>query len=92
MIKAIVDLIIAFLGLIETMARSMRKAVVNLGWGIAFMVIAALLILASSAFFMWGLYQYFAALLSPAVSAFIVSFVSLVLAVIAGWIAHRRVS
>jgi hypothetical protein len=91
MIKAIIDLVIAFLDLVVTMARSMRKAVVNLGWGLAFIVIAALLILASVAFFLWGLYQYFAALLSPVASAFIVSLVTLVLAVVAGWIANRRV-
>jgi uncharacterized protein YggT (Ycf19 family) len=76
----------------ETMTRSLRRAVVNLGWGLAFIVIAALLVLASMAFFLWGLYQYFASLLSPVASAFIVSLVALVLAVVAGWIAHRRVS
>jgi hypothetical protein len=90
-IKAIVDLVIAFLDLIETMTRSLRRAVVNLGWGLAFIVIAALLILASAVFFLWGLYQYFAALLSPVASAFIVSLVALALAALAGWIANRRV-
>jgi len=91
-IKAIIDLVIAFLSLIETMTRSLRSAVVNLGWGLAFIAIAALLILASMVLFLWGLYQYFAALLSPVVSAFMVSLVALVLAVVAGCIAHRRVS
>jgi hypothetical protein len=91
-IKAIIDLVIAFLGLIESMTRSMRRAAVNLGWGLAFMAIAALLIVASTGFFLWGLYQYFAAILSSATSALIVSLVALVLAVIAGWIANRRVS
>jgi hypothetical protein len=90
-IKAIVDLVIAFLDLIETMTRSLRRSVVNLGWGLAFIVIAALLVLASAVFFLWGLYQYFASLLSPVASAFIVSLVALVLAVVAGWIANRRV-
>ncbi len=74
------------------MTRSLRGAVVNLGWGLAFIAIAALLILASVALFLWGLYQYFAALLSPVAAALIVSLVALVLAVVAGWIAHRRVS
>ena len=91
MIKAIVDLVIAFLGLIETMARSMRRAIVNLGWGIAFLAIALLLIIASMVFFLWGLYQYFAILLSPPASALILSLVALVLAVVAGWMANRRV-
>ncbi len=91
MIKAIVDLVIAFLDLVVSMTRSLRRAVVNLGWGLAFINIAALLVLASTAFFLWGLYQYFSALLSPVAAAFIVSLVALVLAVIAGWIANRQV-
>lgn len=33
MIKAIVDLVIAFLDLIEAGALTLRRAVVNLGWG-----------------------------------------------------------
>jgi hypothetical protein len=90
-IKAIIDLVIAFLNLIEAEARTLRRAVVNLGWGLAFIVIAALLILASAVFFLWGLHQYFAALLSPVASAFIVSLASLALAAVAGWIAYRRV-
>ena len=91
MIKAIVDLVIAFLGLIETMTRSMHRAIVNLGWGLVFLAITLLLIIASMLFFLWGLYQYFAILLSPAASALIVSLVALVLAVVSGWIANRRV-
>jgi len=89
-IKAVVDLVIAFLGLVEAEVRTLRRTVVNLGWGLAFIVIAALLVFASAVFFLWGLFQYFAALLSPVASAFIVSLVALMLAVIAGWIAHRR--
>ncbi len=90
MIKAIVDLIIAFLDLLEAEARTLRRTVVNFHWGLAFIVIAALLVIVSAGFFLWGLFQYFAALLSPVASAFIVSLVALVLAVIAGWIAYRR--
>jgi hypothetical protein len=90
-IKAIVDLVIAFLDLVATMTRSLRKAVVKMGWGLAFIVIAALLVLASAVFFLWGLFQYFAALLSPVASAFIVSLVALALAAVAGWNANRQV-
>jgi hypothetical protein len=90
-IKAVIDIFIAFLSLIEAEARALRRILVNLGWGLAFIVIAALLVLVSAVFFLWGLYQYFAALLSPVASAFLVSLAALVLAAIAGWIAYRRV-
>ena len=59
--------------------------------GLTFIVIAALLVLASAIFFRWGLCQYFAALQSPVTSAFIVSPVALALVAVAGLIAHRLV-
>jgi len=90
-IKAVIDIFIAFLNLIETEARALRRILVNLGWGLAFIVIAALLVLVSAVFFLWGLYLYFAALLSPVTAAFLVSLAALALAAIAGWIAYRRV-
>jgi len=53
-IKAVIDIFIAFLSLIEAEARALRRILVNLGWGLAFIVIAALLVLVSAVFYLWG--------------------------------------
>ncbi len=91
MVKAIIELFIALLNLVQAEARTLRRMVVNLGWGLAFIAIAALLVVVAAVFFLWGLHQYFAALLSPVASSFIVSAAALLLAAIAGWAARQRV-
>jgi hypothetical protein len=91
MITTVIDLIIALLDLVRTQARALRRMVVDLGWGLAFIMIAAILVLASAVFFLLGTYQYFSSLISPVAAAFLVSLVALLLAVIAAWIAHRKV-
>jgi len=91
MMTAVMDIFILFFDLIRKQTQALRMMVVDLGWSLAFILIAALLITASAAFFLLGMYQYFSALLSPVAAAFLVSFIALVLAVIAAWIAHRKV-
>jgi hypothetical protein len=91
MMSAVADVIISFLDLIEAEGRALRRSVANLGWALAFIVMAALLALTSAGFFFWGLHQYVAMQLSPVASAFLLSFIALVLAVIAAGFALWRV-
>lgn len=76
--------------LLEAEGRILRRAVMNLGWALAFVAIAALLVLTSAGFFLLGLYQYFAACHSPATASLIVSSVSLALALIFAGVALWR--
>ena len=89
-ITMVLDFVTALLNLLESEARILRRAVMRLGWGLAFIVIAAVLALVAAGFFLWGLYQYLAALLSPAGAAFVVSFAALVFAVAAAGLARWR--
>ena len=91
MMSALADIVISFLDLIEAEGRAVRRAVMNLGWALAFIVIAALLALTSAGFFFWGLHQYLAMQLSPVASAFLLSIIALVLAAIAAGLARWRV-
>ncbi len=91
MMTVVIDLFISFLDLIRTQTQVLRRMIVDLGWGLAFIMIAACLILASAAFCLLGLYQYFSCILSPVAASFLVSLVAMLLAVIAAWIAHRKV-
>jgi hypothetical protein len=91
MITTLTHLAIMLLDRIEAEGRVLRRAVANLGWALAFIVIAALLLLVSAGFFVWGLYQFIAVQTSPLVAALLLSFVTLVLAAIAAAFALWRV-
>jgi hypothetical protein len=91
MMSNLADIVIAFLDLLEAEGRSLRRSVMNLGWAIAFIVIALFLFLASAGFFLWGLYQFLAVQTTPVVSALLLSFVALVLAAMAAGYSLWRV-
>jgi hypothetical protein len=54
----------------------------RLGWAVAFIAMASLLVLAAAGFLLLGIYQYLASQASPAVAALLVSFLAFVLALI----------
>lgn len=86
----IADFIIAFLDLLEAEGRALRRAVMRLGWGLAFMLLAVLLLLAAAVFSLMGMYLFFASQFSPALAALLVSCITLLLALIIAGIAHWR--
>ena len=88
--KAIADFIIAFLDLLEAEGRTLRRAVMRVGWGLACILIASLLALASAGFFLMGIYLHFAAQFSPPTAALLVSLVTVVLALVIAGIAYGR--
>lgn len=86
------DLVIAFLDLLEAEGRSLRDATLRLGWGLAFVQLAMLIGLVAVGFFLWGIYLYAAAWVSPAAAALLTSLLALILALVVGRMAvawHR---
>ena len=89
-LTALLDIAGTFLRLLEAEGRILRRAVMNLGWALAFIAIATLLLLSSAGFLLLGLYQYLAACHSPAAASFIVSVTAFVLALIFAGLAIWR--
>jgi hypothetical protein len=89
-ISSITDLVIAFFELVEAEGRTLRRAIMRLGWGLALMLLAVLLVLAAAGFFLMGVYLYLAAQYSPSMAALLVSGIALLVALIIAGIAHRR--
>ncbi|MFA9460937.1 hypothetical protein [Thiohalorhabdus methylotrophus] len=57
--------------------------------GIALVVVAALLVAAAVALFLWGLYQYSAGMLNPILGTLVTGVASLIAAGVLVWIASR---
>ena len=88
--KTIADFIIAFLDLLEAEGRILRRAVMHVGWGLALLLVACVLVLASAGFFLVGIYLHLASQFSPPVAALLVSLLTLLLALVIAGIAHWR--
>lgn len=67
-------------GVIDSELRSIRLQIMRMLVGVACLFVAVLLLIAAAGYFLWGIHQYFAAYLPPAVAAGAVSAVALVLA------------
>jgi hypothetical protein len=81
-LTTLLDIAASFLRLLEAEGRMLKRAVVNVGWALAFIGIASLLVVAAAGFFLAGIYQYLATHMSPAAASIFVSFPALVLAAI----------
>ena len=81
-LTTLLDIVMSFLRLLQAEGRVLRKAVMDTAWALAFIGISSLLVLAASGFLLAGIYQYLAALMSPAVASILVTFPALVLALI----------
>jgi len=89
--KVLAELIIAFLDLLETEGRILRRSVVRVGWGLALVFMASLLILIAVGFFLAGIFLYLASQVNSPAAALAVSLVAFLLALIIAGIAHWRV-
>ncbi len=76
------DLVIALFDLLEAEGRLLRQSAMNLGVGLGFVVLALIVGGVAVGFFLWGVYQLLLAWFSPAVTAFLMSLLALVLALI----------
>src|SRR3990172_9656850 len=81
-ITTILDIGTALLHLVEGEGRILRRSVMRLGWAVAFIAAASLLVLAAARFFLLCIYQYLASQMSPAAAALLVSLLAFVLTLI----------
>jgi TRAP-type C4-dicarboxylate transport system permease small subunit len=86
-ITTILDIVTAFLHVLEGEGRILRRSVMRLGWALACIVIASLLVLAATGFLLLGIYQYLTSQMSPAAAALLVSLLAVVLALIVAGLA-----
>ena len=86
-VTTILDVATVFLRLLEAEGRILKRAVMKVGWALAFVGVASLLVLAAAGFFLAGMYQYLAAQMSPAAASLLVSLLAFVLALIFAGIA-----
>jgi len=89
-LTTILDIGTTLLRLLEAEGRILKRAVMNLGWALACVGIAFVLVLVAAGFFLAGIYQYLAAQISPAAASLLVSLLAFVLAVIFAGIAKWR--
>lgn len=85
----ILDMYTLMLRMLEAEGRTLRRAIMNVGWGLAFVAVAFLLVLVAAGFFLLGIYQYLASQLSPVAASLLVALLALMLALIFAGIAKR---
>lgn len=89
-ITGILDILSALLKLMEAEGRILQRAMVRLGWSLAFIIIASILGLAGLGFLLAGIHQYLAAQVSPAAASLYVALFTILLAVILGIFSKPR--
>jgi len=89
-LTTLLDIATVFLRLLEAEGRILKRAVMNVGWALAFVGIASLLVLAAAGFFLLGIYHYLVAQMSPAAASLLVSLLAFVLALIFAGVAKWR--
>jgi len=89
-LTTLLDIATAFLRLLEAEGRMLKRAVMNVGWALACVGVASLLVLAAAGFFLTGIYQYLAAQMSPTAASLLVSLMAFLLAPISAGIAKWR--
>jgi hypothetical protein len=89
-LTTLLDIATAFLRVLEAEGRILKRAVMKVGWALAFVGVASLLVLAAAGFFLAGIYQYLAAQMSPAAASLLVSLLASVLALIFAGFAKWR--
>ena len=87
--RALAELLIAFLELLEAEARALRSGTFRLGLSLALLGTAGTLALAGVSLIMWALYLYLAMVLSPPTTTLITGIVTLVVAGGLVWSARR---
>ena len=76
------DLVIAFLDLLEAEGRQLRRSALDLGLSLGVVVLAMVVGGVAVGFFLWGVYQLLLTWFAPPVTAFLMSLLALVLALV----------
>ncbi len=87
--RALAELIVAFLELLEAEARALRSGAFRLGLSLALLGTAGTLTLGGIALILWALYLYLAIILSPPTATLITGIVTLLVAGGVVWSARR---
>jgi hypothetical protein len=88
----LLDVISAFLNLLEAEGRILRRALMHLGWALAFMAAAFILAVTAACLLLFSIYQYLVAQMSAGSAALLISLLALVLSLVFAGIAKWRVS
>jgi len=88
-LRALAELLIAFLELLEAEARALRSGTFRLGLSLALLGTAGTLAVAGVSLIMWALYRYLAIILSPPTATLITGMVTLLVAGVLVWSARR---
>jgi len=83
------DIVIAFLDLMEAEGRTLKEATMRVGWGMAFILLAAIFILIASSFLLWGIYEQLIIVTNASTAAMLISLAAIILAIISGFIAMK---
>jgi predicted anti-sigma-YlaC factor YlaD len=89
-LSTLLDIATTLLRLLEAEGRVLKRAVMNVGWALACVGIASLLVLVAAGFFLAGIYQCLAAQMSPAGASLLVSLLAFALALVFAGIAKWR--
>lgn len=76
------DLIIAFFDLLEAEGRALRESTMQVGLGLATVLLAMLIGVVAVGFFLWGMYQFILMWVTPAVAALLMALLALLLALL----------
>ena len=87
--RALAELLIAFLELLEAEARALRSGTFRLGLSLALLGTAGTLAVAGVSLIMWALYLYLVIILSPPTATLITGMVTLLVAGVLVWSARR---
>jgi len=88
-LRALAELLIAFLELLEAEARAVRSGTFRLGLSLGLLGTAVTLVFAGVSLIMWALYLYLAIILSPPTATLITGNVTLLVAGVLVWSARR---
>jgi len=89
-LTTLLDIATTVLRLLEAEGRILKRAVMNVGWALAFVGVASLLALAAAGFLLAGIYLYLVAQMSPATASLLVSILAFLLALIFAGLAKWR--
>jgi hypothetical protein len=79
-LTTLLDVLATFLRLVEAEGRAVKRAAMNVGWALAFVAVASMLILAAAGLLLVSLHQFLATRLSPSAASLLVALLAFALA------------
>ncbi len=76
----------------EAEGRTLKENTMRVGWGMAFVALAAIFILIAGGFLLWGIYEQLLTVMSQPAAAMLISLTALILAAISAFVARKITS